>query len=72
MPFLADRLSRVKPSATIAISAKAAALKAAGKNVIALSSVSRILIRRITSKKPRSRRLDQATPNTRPSMARQS
>ena len=37
MPFLADRLSRVKPSATIAISAKAAALKAAGKNVSALS-----------------------------------
>ena len=37
MPFLADRLSRVKPSATIAISAKAAALKAAGKSVIALS-----------------------------------
>ena len=37
MSFLADRLARVKPSATIAISAKAAALKAAGKNVIALS-----------------------------------
>ncbi len=37
MPFLADRLSRVKPSATIAISAKAAALKAAGRSVIALS-----------------------------------
>ncbi|MBC7625596.1 MAG: pyridoxal phosphate-dependent aminotransferase [Aeromicrobium sp.] len=34
---LASRLSRVKPSATIAISAKAAALKAAGKSVIALS-----------------------------------
>jgi aspartate aminotransferase len=34
---LADRLSRVKPSATIAISAKAAALKASGKSVIALS-----------------------------------
>ncbi len=34
---LASRLSRVKPSATIAISAKAATLKAAGKNVIALS-----------------------------------
>jgi aspartate aminotransferase len=34
---LAARLSRVKPSATIAISAKAAALKAAGKSVIALS-----------------------------------
>ena len=37
MTFLADRLSRVKPSATIAISAKANALKAQGKNVIALS-----------------------------------
>ena len=37
MSFLAARLSRVKPSATIAISAKANALKAAGKNVIALS-----------------------------------
>ena len=37
MSFLADRLARVKPSATIAISAKAAALKAAGKSVIALS-----------------------------------
>ncbi|MCE2988636.1 MAG: pyridoxal phosphate-dependent aminotransferase, partial [Nitrosomonadaceae bacterium] len=34
---LAARLSRVKPSATIAISAKAAALKASGKSVIALS-----------------------------------
>ena len=34
---LADRLSRVKPSATIAISAKAAALKATGKSIIALS-----------------------------------
>ena len=37
MPFLAARLSRVKPSATIAISAKAAALKAQGRNIIALS-----------------------------------
>lgn len=37
MPFLADRLSRVKPSATIAISAKAAAMKAKGRSVIALS-----------------------------------
>ncbi|MFN8697312.1 MAG: pyridoxal phosphate-dependent aminotransferase [Burkholderiales bacterium] len=34
---LAARLSRVKPSATIAISAKAAAFKASGKSVIALS-----------------------------------
>ena len=37
MSFLASRLSRVKPSATIAISAKANALKAQGKNIIALS-----------------------------------
>ncbi len=37
MSFLAARLARIKPSATIAISAKANALKAAGKNVIALS-----------------------------------
>lgn len=37
MSFLAARLARVKPSATIAISAKANALKAAGKSVIALS-----------------------------------
>ena len=37
MSFLAARLSRVKPSATIAISAKANALKAQGKNIIALS-----------------------------------
>ncbi len=37
MTLLAQRLGRIKPSATIAISAKAAALKAAGKNIIALS-----------------------------------
>ena len=37
MSFLASRLARVKPSATIAISAKANALKAQGKNIIALS-----------------------------------
>lgn len=37
MSFLATRLSRVKPSATIATSAKAAALKAQGRNIIALS-----------------------------------
>ena len=37
MSFLASRLSRVKPSATIAISAKANALKAQGRNIIALS-----------------------------------
>ncbi|MBM3491639.1 MAG: pyridoxal phosphate-dependent aminotransferase [Alphaproteobacteria bacterium] len=38
MPFLAESLSRIKPSATIAMSTKARALKAAGKDVIALAA----------------------------------
>lgn len=38
MSFLSKNLVRVKPSPTIAISAKAADLKAAGKDVIALSA----------------------------------
>jgi len=38
MSFLAKTLSRVKPSPTIAITTKAAELKAAGKDVIALSA----------------------------------
>lgn len=38
MSFLADTLSRVKPSPTIAISAKARDLKDAGRDVIALSA----------------------------------
>lgn len=38
MAFLADSLARVKPSPTIAISTKARELKAAGRDVIALSA----------------------------------
>ncbi|MBY8975636.1 pyridoxal phosphate-dependent aminotransferase [Rhodobacteraceae bacterium NNCM2] len=38
MPFLADSLSRVKPSPTIAVSNKARELKAAGKDVIGLGA----------------------------------
>lgn len=38
MPFIADRLSRIQPSPTIAISTKAAELKAAGKDVIGLAA----------------------------------
>ena len=38
MAFLADSLSRVKPSPTIAVSTKAAELKAAGHNVIGLGA----------------------------------
>jgi aspartate aminotransferase len=38
MPFLSDSLSRMKPSATIAVSQKARELKAEGRDVIALSA----------------------------------
>ena len=38
MAFLADSLARVKPSPTIAVSTKARELKAAGRDVIALSA----------------------------------
>src|SRR5881396_1088380 len=38
MPFLSDALARVKPSATIAVTDKARALKAAGRNVIGLGA----------------------------------
>jgi aspartate aminotransferase len=38
MPFLADRLSRIKPSPTIAVSTKAMELKAAGRDVIGLGA----------------------------------
>ena len=38
MPFIASRLSRIKPSPTIAISTKARELKAAGRDVIGLAA----------------------------------
>lgn len=38
MSFLADKLSRIKPSPTIAVSTKAAELKAAGRDVIGLGA----------------------------------
>jgi aspartate aminotransferase len=38
MPFLSDTLTRVKPSPTIAVTTKAAELKAAGKDVIGLGA----------------------------------
>ena len=38
MAFLADRTSRVKPSATIAVTDKARELKAAGRDVIGLGA----------------------------------
>lgn len=38
MAFLADSLARIKPSATIAVTDKARALKAAGRNVISLGA----------------------------------
>ena len=38
MPFLSDTLARVKPSPTIAVTTKAQALKAEGKDVIGLGA----------------------------------
>lgn len=38
MAFIADRLARIKPSPTIAVSTKAAELKAAGRDVIGLGA----------------------------------
>ena len=38
MSFLADSLSRIKPSPTIAVTTKAAELKAAGRDVIGLGA----------------------------------
>src|SRR5271168_509206 len=38
MAFLADTLARIKPSATIAVTDKARALKAAGRDVIGLGA----------------------------------
>ena len=38
MAFLADRTARIKPSATIAVTDKARALKAAGRDVIGLGA----------------------------------
>ena len=38
MPFIADRLSVIKPSPTIAVTQKAAELKAAGRDVIGLGA----------------------------------
>ena len=38
MPLIADRLNRISPSQTIAISTKARALKAEGRDIISLSA----------------------------------
>ena len=38
MPLLAERLSRVKPSPTLAVTAKTIELKAAGRDVIGLGA----------------------------------
>ena len=38
MSILANRLSRIKPSATLAVTAKAKELKAAGKDIIGLGA----------------------------------
>ena len=50
MSIVADRLQRVKPSPTIAVTMKAAELKAAGKDVIGLGRASPISTRRANIK----------------------
>ena len=43
MNFVADRLSKIKPSMTVGINVKAKAMKDEGKDVIVLQQVSQIL-----------------------------
>ena len=69
MAFLADALARVKPSQTIAVTNKAAELKAAGKTSSAWAPASPISTRPSTSRTPPSRRCGTARPSTPPSMA---
>jgi len=66
MTFLANALSRVKPSATIAVTQKARDLKAQGREVISLSVANRTLIRRPISAPPPRLRSIEAKPATRP------
>ena len=70
MAFLADRTSRIKPSATIAVTDKARALKAAGRDVIGLGAGEPDFDTPETSRRPRSRRSATAgRRNTPPSTA---
>lgn len=56
MAFLSDTLSRVKPSPTIAVTSKAAQLKAEGRDVIGLGAGNPISTRRRTSARRRNAR----------------
>jgi len=49
---LSNRVQAVKPSPTLAITARAAQMRAAGKDIIALAQANRTLIHRITLKLP--------------------
>jgi aspartate aminotransferase len=50
MSFIAKRLAVIKPSPTLAVSAKAAKLKAEGKDVIAMGAGDPISTRRSSSR----------------------
>ena len=63
MSILSSALERVKPSPTIAISTKAAELKAAGRDVIALAAGEPDLTPQTISKLRRSKPLPRAKPN---------
>ena len=62
---LSDRVNAIKPSPTLAVTNKAAELKAAGKNVIGLGAGSQILIPLNTSKMLQLKRLIMVSPNIR-------
>lgn len=62
---LSDRVNAIKPSPTLAVTNKAAELKAAGKNVIGLGAGEQILIPLNTSKMLQLKRLIMVSPNIR-------
>jgi aspartate aminotransferase len=69
MAFLADALSRIKPSATIAVQQKARELKTPAATSSACPPASRISTRPTTSRTPPSRPSGAARPSIRPSPA---
>lgn len=62
--LLSERVQRIKPSPTLAVTAKANELKAAGKDVVGLGAGEPDLIRPISSRPQQSRRSTAALPST--------
>ena len=80
MAFLADTLQRIKPSATIAVTDKARALKAAGRDVIGLGAgepdfdtpdnIKEAAIKAIRERQDASTPMSTASPSSRPRSSR--